>query len=206
MAYDNRDDNLKETYLSGEDIYNGAIMRVQKWEVALPDGRKAAREIVLHHGAAAIVPIDERGCITLVRQHRVAIDEFTWEIPAGKLDYAGEDPLSCAKRELEEETGYKAGNWLKLAHVVSTPGYCTERISLYLATELTKSEAHLDEDEFLYCKSIPLAQAVSDVLTGKIIDLKSCLGIIMAERMLRDLTVPLNAPGFLADSSYMHGR
>ena len=204
MAYDNRDDNLKETYLSGEDIYNGAIMRVQKWEVALPDVRKAAREIVLHHGAAAIVPIDERGCITLVRQHRVAIDEFTWEIPAGKLDYAGEDPLSCAKRELEEETGYKASNWLKLANVVSTPGYCTERISLYLATELTKSEAHPDIDEFLYCKSIPLAQAVSDVLTGKIIDLKSCLGILMAERMLRDLTVPLNAPGFLADSGYLH--
>ena len=75
---------------------------------------------------------------------------------------------------------------------------------MYLATELIKSEAHPDIDEFLYCKSIPLAQAVSDVLTGEIIDLKSCLGILMAERMLRDLTVPLNAPGFLADSGYLH--
>ena len=178
------DEQLKEVYLSREDIYDGAIIKVEKWQVALPDGRTAVREIVKHKGAAAIVPVDDKGYVTLVRQHRVAIDEFTWEIPAGKLDDAAEDPFDCARRELEEETGLRAEHWQKLNHVVTTPGFCTEKIALYLATGLSRHEAHPDADEFLNLMSIPLQEAVNYVMTGEITDAKTCLGLLMAEKVL----------------------
>lgn len=178
------DEQLKEVYLSGEDIYDGAIIKVEKWQVSLPDGRTAAREIVKHKGAAAIVPVDEKGNVWLVRQHRVAIDEFTWEIPAGKLDYTGENPFACAQRELEEETGLRAEHWQKLSHVVTTPGFCTEKIALYLATGLSRHEAHPDADEFLNLTTMPLSEAVRYVMEGEITDAKTCLGLLMAEKAL----------------------
>ena len=99
------DSQLRETFLSKEDIYPGKIIRVEKWQVALPNGETALREIVRHNGASAIVPVDDAGMVTMVRQHRVAIDKCTWEIPAGKLDTPTEDPFDAARRELEEETG-----------------------------------------------------------------------------------------------------
>lgn len=178
------DEQLKEVFLSSEDIYTGAIIKVEKWTVALPNGRHAPREIVRHNGAAAVVAVDERGYVTLVRQHRVAIGELTWEIPAGKLDYAGEDPFACARRELEEETGLRAAHWKKLNHVVTTPGFCTERIGIYLATGLTQSEAHPDRDEFLNVTAMPLKEAVAHVMAGEITDLKTCVGLLMAEKAL----------------------
>ena len=106
----------KETVERCETVFRGKIMTVETWQVRLPDGRPAEREIVLHKGAAAVVPVDMQGYVTLVRQHRVAIDEMLLEIPAGKLDFEGEDPFACAQRELEEETA-GAAKWQKLAHV-----------------------------------------------------------------------------------------
>lgn len=192
------DEQLKEVYLSQEDIYEGAIIKVEKWQVSLPNGRTAAREIVKHKGAAAIVPVDERGHVWLVRQHRVAIDEFTWEIPAGKLDYTGEDPFACAQRELEEETGLRAEHWQKLNHVVTTPGFCTEKIALYLATGLSRHEAHPDADEFLNLTTMPLSEAVRYVMEGEITDAKTCLGLLMAEKALaKGRTAPQDAAGVL---------
>lgn len=178
------DEQLKEEFLSAEDIYNGAILHVQKWTVRLPDGREALREVVLHKGAAAIVPVDDKGRVTLVRQHRVAAGQFTWEIPAGKLDYAGEDPLVCAKRELEEETGLRADRWQKLTEVITTPGFCSERIHVYLATGLSRHEDHPDEDEFLSVAAMPLKEAVAHVMAGELRDAKTCLGLLMAEKAL----------------------
>lgn len=202
---DMSDEQLKETYVSGVDVFNGAIMDVQKWEVTLPDGRTASREIVLHKGAAAVVPVDEKGMVTLVRQHRVAIDEFTWEIPAGKLDYTGEDPLSCAKRELEEETGLRASNWRKMAHVVTTPGFCTEKIAIYLATGLTRHEDHPDPDEFLFVTTMPLTKAVQHVMAGEITDLKTCFGLLMAQKLLAEERTPLSAPAFAREQPGQKG-
>ncbi|MGI6687332.1 MAG: NUDIX domain-containing protein [Christensenellales bacterium] len=184
------DKAYKETVLSGETLFEGAIMTVEKWRVKLPDGREADREIVLHKGAAAVVPVDAQGYVTLVRQHRVAIDEMMLEIPAGKLNYAGEDPFICAQRELEEETGLVAAKWQKLAHVVTTPGFCTERIALYLATELRQTTAHPDVDEFLNVLRMPLTDAIAMVNQGKITDAKTCLGLLMAQQTLG---TPLNA-------------
>ena len=174
------DEALRETPFRKQVVFDGKIISVEHWQVKLPDGREALREVVKHLGAAAVVPVDGDGYVTLVRQHRVAIDRMTWEIPAGKLNFAGEDPLNCAKRELEEETGLRAGRWELLSRVDTTPGFCTERIALYLATELSQHEAHADADEFLQIKRVPLQEAAQQVMAGELRDLKTAFGILMA--------------------------
>ena len=178
------DEALRETPFQKKAVYDGRIISVENWQVRLPDGREAFREVVKHPGAAAIVPVDNDGHVTLVRQHRVVIDRMTWEIPAGKLNFAGEDHFDCAVRELEEETGLRAGKWDLLTRVDTTPGFCTERIALYLATDLTQHETHADEDEFLLIKRIPLKDAVDQVLAGQLSDAKTALGILMAYHRL----------------------
>ncbi len=180
--------NLREKVLTKQTKFEGKIITVQQWKVALPDGREAGREIVLHNGAAAVVPVDKQNRVTLVRQHRVAIDQVTLEIPAGKLDDPKEDPFLCAKRELEEETGLLAGKWQKMAHVVTTPGFCTERIALYLATDLTQAKAHTDPDEFLSLVKMPLTEAIMMVEKGQIVDAKTCLGLLLAQQLLNQPT------------------
>ena len=184
------DDTLRETFLSSEEIYAGKIIRAEKWRVRLPDGSEADREIVRHNGAAAIVPVDAAGNVTLVRQHRVAIDRFTWEIPAGKLDSAGEDPFHAARRELEEETGLRAEHWQLLSRVDTTPCFCTERISIYLATGLSQADAHPDADEFLSLTKMPLDQAVALCMAGELHDGKTIIGLLMAQRALRAQDAP----------------
>ena len=181
-----RDDALKETFLSSEDIYQGAIIKVEKWQVSLPNGKTAPREIVRHNGAAAIVPVDDRGYVTLVRQHRIAVNKFTWEIPAGKLDSPTEDPFHAARRELEEETGLQAEHWQLLNRIDTTPGFCNERIAIYLATGLSQHPSHPDADEFLQLTRIPLDDAVAQCMNGSINDSKTLVGLLMAQRVLQE--------------------
>ncbi|MBE5787090.1 MAG: NUDIX hydrolase [Clostridiales bacterium] len=180
------DDTLRETYLSGKEVFHGKIIRVEHWQVALPNGKEALREVVVHNGAAAIVPVDEAGNVTLVRQHRVAAGRFTWEIPAGKLDTPDEDPFFAAKRELEEETGLRAENWQLLTRIDTTPGFCTEKIALYLATGLSQHETHPDADEFLHLTKIPLDEAVALCMKGELRDSKTVIGLMMAQRALAE--------------------
>lgn len=175
---------LEERVLSAEQVFKGHLINVEHWQVALPDGQTALREIVLHRGAAAVVPVDGDGYVTLVRQHRVAANRFTWEIPAGKLDAAGEDMAVCAHRELEEETGLVAGSMQLLTVIDTTPGFCTERIGIYLATELTRTQMHLDEDEFIHVKRFPLSEVVARIMAGEIRDSKTIAGILMAQQKL----------------------
>ena len=184
------DESLKETFLSSQEIYPGKIIRVEKWQVRLPSGKTAEREIVRHNGAAAVVPVDEDGCVTLVRQHRVAVDKFTWEIPAGKLDSPQEDPFHAAQRELEEETGLQAASWRLLTRIDTTPGFCNERIAIYLATGLSQHPAHPDADEFLGLTKMPLRQAVAHCMNGDFQDGKTVVGLLMAERALRAADQP----------------
>lgn len=172
--------NLQEILLNKEDIYQGAILDVEKWQAQLPNGAVAAREIVRHRGAAAVVALDEAGNVLLVRQWRCPLNRETLEIPAGKLDHVGEDPLLCAQRELKEETGYTAQKWQLLLPMVSTPGFCDEKIHLYLAQGLTQGEARPDEDEFIALTRLPLKEAVSQVMAGKFQDAKTALAILMA--------------------------
>ena len=184
MQQGDGEQGLRETPVSRERIFDGKVIDVEKWTVRLPDGALAPREIVLHRGAAAVVAVDDAGFVTLVRQHRVAVGEVTLEIPAGKLDAPGEDPLVCAKRELEEETGLRAQRWQPLTVLLTTPGFSSERIALYLATGLSAAKAHPDEDEFLDVVRMPLGEAIERVMRGELRDGKSAVGLLMAGRLL----------------------
>lgn len=176
---------LREIPIDEKTVFQGILIDVSHLRVKLPNGETALREVVRHKGAAAVVPVDQEGNVYLVRQHRVVMDMVTLEIPAGKLDFVGEDPLSCAHRELEEETGLRAQQMRLLCPMVTTPGFCTERVSLYLATELSQHEAHLDKDEFLHVVKLPLSDAVSRVMSGELSDAKTALGLLMAWETLR---------------------
>lgn len=179
-------EDLREIPVDGsqETLFHGILIDVSHMQVRLPNGETALREIVHHMGAAAIVPVDEEENVYLVRQHRVVMDLMTLEIPAGKLDYAGEDPLHCAIRELEEETGLRAEHMDMMSHVLTTPGFCTETIGLFLATGLSQHSSHPDPDEFLHVEKMPLRQAVSRVMSGEFRDAKTALGLLMAWQRL----------------------
>lgn len=178
------DRSLEEVFLSAKEVFHGHLINVEHWQVRLPNGQEALREVVKHRGAAAIVPLDDAGNVTLVRQHRVAVGRFTWEIPAGKLDHAGEDMLDCARRELEEETGLHAQQYQLLTVLDTTPGFCNERIGIYLATGLSQHQMHTDDDEFLNVRAMPLSEAVAMVMAGEIHDSKTIAGLLMTA-MLR---------------------
>ena len=178
------ENTIREVPFASETIYDGKILHVERWQVTCPNGRSATREIVVHKGAAAVVPVYPDGTTLLVRQHRVAVDRVTLEIPAGKLDSAGEDPLDCAVRELEEETGLRAGRMTLLTSLLTTPGFCTEKIAIYLAQDLTQGQTHPDEDEFLDLVRIPLEEAVARIMRGEIRDSKTICGLLMAKEAL----------------------
>ena len=178
------DQQLREIPFSSETIYDGAILRVEKWQVTCPNGHPAPREIVVHKGAAAVIPVYEDGTTLLVRQHRVSVDRVTLEIPAGKLDSWGEDPYDCAVRELKEETGLTAEKFTLLTSLLTTPGFCTEKIAIYLAEGLSQGETDPDEDEFLGLVRMPLDEAVAMVMRGESRDGKTAAGLLMAKAVL----------------------
>ena len=178
------DRDLCETPVSREKIFDGQILNVEKWTVTLPNGERAYREIVLHRGASAVVPVDREGNTYLVRQYRAPLGEILTEIPAGKLDYIGEDYLEAAKRELREETGFKAEKWTELTKMVTTPGFTNETIAIYLAEDLTKGETDLDEDEFIALEKLPLKEAIAKVKSGELRDGKTIVGLLLAERAI----------------------
>lgn len=182
------DRQLEERFLSGEEVFHGALINVEHWQVLLPNGQTSLREVVKHCGAVAVVPLDDAGNVTLVRQHRVAVDRFTWEIPAGKLDHgAGEDMLSAAKRELEEETGLHAVHWQMLTDILTTPGFCNEHIAIYLATGLSQHNVHPDDDEFVATRAFPLHEAVRMVMAGEIRDSKTIAALLMAQYLQQNV-------------------
>lgn len=178
-------DELKEGFLREKSIYHGQVFDVSERIVSLPNGKEAMREIITHKGAAAMVPMDADGMVTLVRQFRAALGTVLLEIPAGKLDSAAEDPLHCAHRELMEETGLRAERMDLLIRMVPTPGYSNEAVSIYLATGLSAGQADPDEDEFLSVERIPLKDAADRVMRGEIQDAKTALGLLMAYTRLR---------------------
>lgn len=174
------EEKLIETYQDGKVVFEGKIIRLEHWTVKLPNGKSALREVACHPGASAVVALDKDGNIILVRQYRAPIGRLTMEIPAGKFDHPGEDPLLCAQRELSEETGLIADSWRKLTVLETTPGFCNERIHIYLATGLRQGETHPDEDEFVATLRMPLTEAVSKVMDGTLRDGKTALAIMMA--------------------------
>lgn len=176
--------NLEEVRLSRKAVYEGIVVDLEHWKVQLPDGHEATREVLLHPGAAAIVAVDDQGQIVLVRQYRTPLERLTIELPAGKLDSPDEDMMVCAQRELEEETGLRASSWRPLTVLATTPGFCNERIGIYLATGLEDGAVHLDDDEFVDVIRMPLEAAVERVMTGGICDSKTMVGILMAWQLI----------------------
>lgn len=173
--------DLKETLIRSKKIFQGKIITVQQDLVLLENGREAFRDVVNHPGAVAVVAITNDDQVLLVRQYRHPINEALLEIPAGKLD-KGERPDDCARRELEEETGYVAGELQQLTSVYTTPGFCNEIIYIYLATKLTKTAQCLDEDEFLNIEQYTLGEVHQMITDGRIHDAKSIVGLLMANQ------------------------
>ena len=147
-------EDLIETKLESENIFDGNLLHIKKDKVKLPNGGEAYREWVKHPAAAAVIPLTDQGEIILVRQYRYPIDEVTLEIPAGKLDVSGEDPLECAKRELSEETGYTAQEYKFLSKLATSVGFSDEVIYIYAAKGLKAGTQHTDEDEFINCMEL----------------------------------------------------
>ena len=179
------DADLIEKKLSSENIFDGVLLHVRRDRVELPNGHEATREWIIHPGASAVIPLLPDGNIILVKQYRYPVGRVTLEIPAGKLDIPGEDPIECAKRELSEETGYSAEKIWKLTSIATTVGFSNEWIHIYAATGLTVGTQHPDDDEFINCVKVPLKDAVSMVERGEIFDAKSAVGILLLNSSLK---------------------
>ena len=173
--------------LKSERLYVGKVFNLLVDQIEYPSGNRGKREVAEHPGGAVVVPLLPNGDLILVRQFRYPMKKFLYELPAGKL-YAGEDPAVCAKRELEEETGYTSSSWEKLTAIYTTPGFCDELLHLFLARNVESSGKgqQLDEGELnLTVEVFPLRKAITMIEEGEIIDGKSICGILLAERRLK---------------------
>jgi ADP-ribose pyrophosphatase len=176
--------NLKEIRISSNMIYRGKILDLRVDTVQLPNGNESKREVVDYTGAVAIVALTEKREILLVRQYRYPAEREFIEIPAGKLE-VGEKTLECAKRELLEETGARAGEWKELFSFYSTPGFSNEEMHVFLALDLEFQEQDLDEDEFVEVQRVPFQKALEMVWAGDINDAKTIVGILGAQGILK---------------------
>lgn len=168
-------DEFREPTVSTQPIFEGKIISLQVDTVRLPDGNTATREIVRHPGAAAVLALmDDK--MLVVEQYRKPMEKFQVEIPAGKLD-AGEDPMVAAARELEEETGYKAGKLRPLSAFYTSPGFADEKLYVYIAEELTPGESKPDEDEYLNVSAITFEEAQQYIREERISDAKTVLAV-----------------------------
>ena len=156
-------------------VYEGKIIKVRCDDAELPNGQPCKREIIEHSGGACVLYV-ENGAVLLVRQYRYAYGESLYEIPAGKLEM-GEDPMLAAARELEEEAGVKAGRLELLFVNYPTPGYTNEKIYIYRAYDCVKTQAHLDDGEFLDVEYIPLKKIEEMLKTGEIKDGKTIIAL-----------------------------
>ena len=175
--------DLKEKIIKTDRIYDGKVINVRVDDVEMPDSSVAKREIVEHHGGVGVIPITADGEVFMVSQYRSAAQCVMLEIPAGKLE-KDEDPLECGKRELIEETGYSGGEFVYLGSYFATPAYCQEKLSLYLAKDLTWQGQHLDEQEFLNVKKYKLDNLYNMVMRNEIIDCKTAIAILKAKALL----------------------
>lgn len=173
------DEDLIESKLKSEDIFEGRLLHVKKDTVRLPNGSIAYREWIRHPGAAAVLPITPDGRLIFVRQYRYPVQQVTLEVPAGKLDGEGEDPLECARRELSEETGYRAERYTYLTKLATTVGFSNEFIYIYAAEGLTPGRQHPDEDEFINVYTMTMDEAVEKIKSGEICDAKSVTAVLL---------------------------
>jgi ADP-ribose pyrophosphatase len=175
--------DLTERRISSEQVFDGALLKVYRDAVRLPDGSSGGREYIRHPGAVAIVPFFDDGRVLLERQFRYPHGREFIELPAGKLE-PGEPHLDTAKRELLEETGYVAQEWTRLGVIHTAIAYTDEAIELFIARKLTLQTRNLDQGEFLEILSVPFDEAVAMVRDGRITDAKSVAGLLWVATFL----------------------
>ena len=168
--------DFKEEKLNSKIIHEGKILTLTVDDIRLPSGRQSVRELVIHNGGVTIVAQPEPAKIVLIRQYRYAIGKVFWELPAGTL-HKNEDPLNSAKRELKEETGYRANKWESLGIVYPLPGYSTEVLYFFKATDLIDDVPEPDPDENIEVKVMDLKQAWQMIKDGEIRDAKTISGL-----------------------------
>lgn len=166
--------------LDSAQAFDGRVLDLRVDRVRLPNGAEAELEVIRHQGASAVVPVTANGDVLLVRQYRHATGDYLLEVPAGKLDFGTEDPEQCARRELEEETGFRAGELSSLGWIWTTPGFADERIWLFLATDLGPGRQDLEPDEVIELVEMPLEEAAEMALNGEITDSKSICALLRA--------------------------
>ena len=165
-------------------IHQGKVFELIRENVTLENGTTTDLEFIEHPGATAIIPFLDDKRIVLLKQYRHALKKYIWEIPAGTLD-PQEEIISCAKRELIEETGYSAGQWHRLGEITPVPGYSNERIHIFLATELQPADQNLDEDEVIQVQAVDFLKAFEMIGDGEIQDAKSIAGLFLASQWLK---------------------
>ena len=170
-------DDLWEKTIHSQRIYNGKIINLRKDEVTLPDGGKSSREIVEHPGAVVILAVNNLNQVMMVRQFRKAVDNVLLELPAGTLE-PSEKLISCARRELEEETGFQARKWGQIFNFYSSPGFCNESLTLFFAQDLIKTVPNTDHDEFIEVITLDKERVQKLLRKGKIRDAKTLIGIL----------------------------
>ena len=167
----------EEKTLSSQLIYDGRVVKLRVDTVRMPGGRETRREIVEHSDCVAIVAIDANDNVLLVNQFRKAVEKELLEIPAGGID-PGEDPVTAVRREMQEETGYLPQKVERLGGFYSAPGYCTEYLHLYLATDLTPGQLYAEDTESIKLVRVSVSQIPSLIASGKICDAKSIAGLL----------------------------
>ena len=176
---------LTETELDSETVFKGRLLHVKRDRVRLPNGGESTREYIVHPGAVVVIPVFENGDLLLERQHRYPLHRDFIELPAGKID-AGEADLTCAQRELEEETGYTASEWREVTTIYPCIGYSDERLAFYLARGLQPGNHGRDPDEFLEILRVPFGEAMQWVRDGRICETKTVIGLFWLEKMLNE--------------------
>lgn len=180
--------DLEETCIDTTVVYDGSLLHVHRDMVRLPDGAVSVREYVSHPGAVAVLALLDNGNLIMERQYRYPLHREFFEIPAGKID-CGEDILATGQRELLEETGYVASEWVHLTTTYPCIGYGDERIEYFLARKLIKQPANLDDGEHLEVFELPFKDAMEWMRQGKISDSKTIIGLFWLEKFLNDWQV-----------------
>ena len=176
--------NMTEKTVESKTIFEGKIMTILLDKAELPNGVITGREVCLHPGGVGVLPLDDDGMVTLVRQYRYPFHKLILEIPAGKLDHDAESVEAAARRELSEETGLDAEEMVYFGKTYASPGFCTEELHVYLARGLKQNDSHPDENEFVEVVKMPFEELLEQVMAGEIEDAKTVVAVLKTKIFL----------------------